>query len=422
VADYEERTGASLYQEVFREGRDRIIEDLGVKTSAQRMDSVMIGANIKRMNRLSLFHKVFSNVVRELRDKKIPLSGKYTDLVKEDEDGFTYRLSRENVEETLEMLGRYLRELTLDHVSALRGTAAYEKALRLMKEQVNVESGAVKLKKPEDIDSGSMQNPSDPDATFRRKRDEEHRGYSTHAVETCDPCNRIQVVTHVETVKNNVDDAAVLARGLPQLKADMGLETMVVDGGFVSSEVREACDALTVELIASAIRGTEQPIDALTSVDFQRDESGMLSSCPGGHAPVRRGIEKDGTLTAFFSGKTCHGCPLSHRCIAHQKTGNGRIRVDIHRQWLDERRVRMGEESYRRLMGLRPPVEGLMEKLKPKYLSGRTQFRGLVRVSSRMILRGIVVNFRRYFLWFLFRLLKLLDWETSFSNLTLQTA
>ena len=34
-----------------------------MKTSAQRIDSVMIGANIKRMNRLSLFHKVFANVV-----------------------------------------------------------------------------------------------------------------------------------------------------------------------------------------------------------------------------------------------------------------------------------------------------------------------------------------------------------------------
>lgn len=408
VAEYEERTGANLYLEVFRAGRDRIIEELGVKTSAQRIDSVMIGANIKRMNRLSLFHRVFANVVRELEGKKIPVSEKYTGLLKDDEDGFCYRLPREKVGDTLEMIGNYLRELMLDHASALRGSAAYENAVRLLGEQAEVESGRVKPRSPDKISSGSMQNPSDPDATFHRKRDEEHRGYSTHAAETCDPDNKFQVITHIETVRNNVDDADVLAKELPHLKDETGLEAMIVDGGFVSSGVREACDALNVELIASAIRGTAQAEDALTSVDFQRDERGMVSSCPAGHAPVRRGLGEDGTLTAVFAAEQCRACPLKDRCIAHHAKGNGRIKIDIHRQWLDERRARMGDESYRRLMGLRPPVESLMEKLKPKYLSGRTQFRGLTKVRSRMILRGMTVNFRRYYLWLLLSFLKLL--------------
>lgn len=402
VADYEERTGHNLYQEVFRSGRDRIIEELGLKTQAQRMDSVMIGANIKRMNRLTLFHKVLSNVVRELHGKKIPLSEKYTEIVKEDEDGFSYRLPREKVAETLEKIGNYLRELTLDHANALRGTAAYENAQRLLREQAEVQSGRIKMKPPEDIDSGSLQNPSDPDATYRRKREEEHHGYSAHAVETCDPENQIQVITHIEVVKNNVDDAKVLWKDLPLLNEEMGLEAVIVDGGYVSPEVREVCDELNVNLVASAIRGTEQVEDALTSLDFERDETGMISQCPGGHAPSKRGVEANGTLTATFARERCSICALNGRCIAYQKTGNGRIRIDLHRQWLDERRRRIGEESYRKLMGLRPPVEGLMEKLKPKYLSGRTLFRGLVKVKSRLILKGIGLNFRRYYLWILY--------------------
>jgi len=289
--------------EVFKSGRDNIIEELEIRTGLQRADSVLIQVNIKRMSRLSLFHKVFSNVARELQENKIQLSEKYTDLTKEDEDGFSYRLPRDKVPETLEMIGTMLRELILDHVSSLRGTKAYEDAERLLEEQAVVKSGRVKLKDPSDIDSGSMQNPSDTDATFRRKGESGYRGYSTHAVETCDPENVMQVITHIDTVKNNVDDAKVLENNLSEIHDEMGLEALVTDGGFVSDGVRDLCDALNIDLVTTAIRGKEQAEDALTSVDFSVNETGLISSCPAGLTPLKRSMEKDGTLKASFSKK-----------------------------------------------------------------------------------------------------------------------
>ena len=45
---------------------------------------------------------------------------------------------------------------------------------------------------------------------------------------------------------------------------------------------------------------------------------------------------------------------------------------------------------------MRPPVEGLMSQLKPKYLKGRVKFRRIERVRSRMVYWGIGVNFKRY--------------------------
>jgi len=397
LAKYEMQTGENLMLDVFKSGRDKIIEELGIRTGLQRTDSVLIQANIKRMSRLSLFHKVFSNVVKELQDKKIPLSEKYTDLTKDDEDGFTYRLSSEKVSETLEMIGTMLRELMLDHVSALRGTKSYEDAERLLKEQTNVKYGNVKLKDPSDIDSSSMQNPSDTDATFRRKGESEYRGYSVHAVETCDPENKIQVITHIDTVKNNMDDARVLEKNLPEMNDEMGIEALVTDGGFISDGVRNKCDELSIDLVATAIRGKEQPEDSLTSVDFFINDAGLISACPAGHSPMKRSIEKDGTMKASFSKEHCLTCTLKSRCIAYRENGNGNITIDKHRLWLDERRLRLGTAYYLSLCGMRPPVEALMEKLKPKYLTGRVLFRGLVRVRTRMIVRAIGINFRRYY-------------------------
>jgi len=417
LADYEMRTGENLMLEVFKSGRDKIIEELGIKTGLQRTDSVLIQANIKRMSRLSLFHKVFSNVVKELLDKKIHLSEKYTDLAKEDEDGFSYRLPSEKVPETLEKIGSMLRELILDHVSSLRGTKVYEDAERLLSEQTEVKSGRVKLKDPPDIDSGSMQNPSDTDATYRKKRDSEYRGYSAHAVETCDPDNKMQVITHIDTVKNNVDDAKVLENNLSEIHDEMGLEAMVTDGGFVSDGVRDLCDELNIDFVTTAIRGKEQAEDALTSVDFSVNETGLISACPADHAPVKRSMEKDGTLKAKFAKKQCSVCSLKSRCIAYRENGNGIITIDKHRRWLDERRLRLGTAYYLSLCGMRPPVEALMEKLKPKYLSGRVLFRGLVRVRTRMIVRAMGVNFRRYYLQMLLFFQFLLYGKTGSVNL-----
>lgn len=400
VAEYEASNGVSLYQKIFEDGRDRIIKEIGIRTGALRTDSVMIEANIKRMNRISLFHKVFSNLVRDLAKNKVQLSERYTSLLKEDEDGFSYRLLPEEVGPALEELAQRIRELLLDHGNALVDEQSRKDAERLLAEQCTVESGMVSLKPGHTISSDALQNPADPDATYRKKRDEEHRGYSAHAAETCDPENRMQVITHVDLVKNNEDDAKVLLSNLDRIKADTGAEIIVADGGFVSSEIREKCDGLNIGFVATAIRGRAQDEDRLTSVDFEM-ESGLVSRCPAGHSPVKRSLEKDGNSKATFSRSHCGSCEFESHCIAYRPNGNGRISIDENRRWLDRRAKALTEGTYQKLCRLRPPVEGLMEKLKPKYLRGRTLFRGQVKAKSRLMLRATALNFRRYLAWML---------------------
>ena len=124
----------------------------------------------------------------------------------------------------------------------------------------------------------------------------------------------MQVITSVETVKNSVDDAAVLAKSIPVLKEETELETAVADG----------------------------------------------------------------ELTAQFDAEKCAVCPLKDRCTAFKSV----IKIDTKRRWIDERRSLFKTEEYQSLCRMRPPVEGLMEKLKPKYLRGRTLFRGLQKSGT----------------------------------------
>lgn len=73
--------------------------------------------------------------------------------------------------------------------------------------------------------------------------------------------------------------------------------------------------------------------------------------------------------------------------------------INTKRRWLDERWVKQTTEEYQSLHKLRPAVEGLMEKLKPKCLRGRTLLRRLSKVRNGMTLRAIGLNFKRYWAW-----------------------
>lgn len=404
LAEYERRTDKDLFAPLFRDGRDQIISELGIKTGLQRTDSVMISANIKRMSRFTLFHKVLSNLVRLLSRREKPVSDEVNSLVSDEEDGMYYRLTKQQAEETLKKLADFL----FIHVKRWKtdeeicDTKEYKDAERLLSEQcIEVNETKITLKTPDEIPGGSLQNPADPDATHRNKRDEDFFGYSVHGTETCSPENSIQVITSVGTVRNTVDDAEVLAAAVPLLKTETGLETAVADGGFVSDEVRAACINNDIIFIATALRGRQLSEDALDSTAFTLKEDGLIDKCPNGEIPVKQKLKKDGTLTAKFDAQKCSACPLKDRCIAFSSEKKSVIKIDTKRRWIDERRAALKTDEYQTLCRMRPPVEGLMEKLKPKYLRGRTLFRGLAKVRNRMTLRAMGLNFRRYMAWIL---------------------
>ena len=401
IVEYELTHGVNLLMQVFKDGRDKIIREIGLKTGLQRTDSTMIEANIKKMNRLMLFHKVLSNFVTDLVALKIHVSSEIQELIKNDEDNFSYRLKKEEVLLKTKEISDHLYSLFVKYKenSDINGLKSFKNAERLLKEQCNIVKDKLQLKEPKDIDSSSMQNPSDPDATYKKKRNKAYRGYAAHATETCDKDNVIQVITDVDLVKNNVDDAKVLSSKIEGLKEETDLETIITDATFTSDDVRKECKENEVDLVSSEIRGTPtrmQLENKLTSRDFDIDEAtNEVKSCPKGLAPRSQNITAESTI-AYFDPKICMECEDNNLCIAFFSSRSSRIEINDKRRWLDERHELFKTEGYRELCNLRPPVEGLMEKMKPKYLSGRTLFRGLEKVRNRMILKAIGLNFKRY--------------------------
>lgn len=400
VALYELENDVDLFKEIFKNHRDDIIKKMGVQTDLQRCDSVQIRANIKRMGRFTLFHKTLSNLLIEVKKYEANcISEELYSLIETNEESEYHRLKKHEVEEKLQ----YLAEQLYIHVSRWRddkrinSTPAYKNAKRLLEEQCIVKQEKVEILDPKEIKSGSMQNPSDSEATYRSKNKEKHYGYVCHSSETCSEQNAFQVITDVQLEKNIVDDSQLLNGSLKDLKEETGLEKMIADGAYPSEDTRKTAKEIDVELVSTNVRGKSQEEDSLNSNDFEYDEKGLIESCPMGERPESQKL-KDGVLAANFDFKICSNCPLGEYCIALGEK-QSRLVVDDNRRWLDERADKYYTEEYQELCNLRPAVEGLMDKLKPNWKNGRTRFRGLVKVRNRMVLRGIGLNFRRYNSW-----------------------
>lgn len=86
----------------------------------------------------------------------------------------------------------------MDH-SACLDTVAFEHLSRLLQEQsVETEDGVVVPIEGKMLSSRILQNPSDPDATFRKKAGDSHIGHSLNVVEVYDPEQEMGLIMHAE--------------------------------------------------------------------------------------------------------------------------------------------------------------------------------------------------------------------------------
>jgi len=150
---------------------------LKINPSLKRMDRVMVASSCKKMSRLEIAY----TCIRKLT----PRLSSY--LQDEHKNKTLYRSKTEELQLNLEKVIANAASLARTFSDTNQGTVDYQMLIRILREQVKFsEDGSVKLKNKKEITTDSLQNPSDPDATFRRKAGERHKGYVGNFVETMD--------------------------------------------------------------------------------------------------------------------------------------------------------------------------------------------------------------------------------------------
>lgn len=410
VYTYEAETGIDLIHQTITKLSARIAKYMNVSGQIKRMDSMMISSNIKRLSRLELLYTCLSNFVVYLHKNK------HDDLIKDimhycesdDYNKVVYHNKSEGTDKKIATILSDASKLLLQCEGSYDNVLEYQLLIRVIGEQaIQNDDGSLRLKTPEDGAMGAdiLQNPSDPDATYREKAGKANRGYAANLTESVSDYK--SVVTDYQFEQNTHSDVEFLSEELDRLEKTPGKTHMVTDGGYASEDLKEKASAKNIDLVTTDLLGKDTP-DIYADFEFSEDGKEVLS-CPNGIKPTKSTYsEKTGKCKANFSKHTCDSCPFHDQCNPKGSNKTATVYVSFKQKSRALSQREMKTDAFKIISRIRNGVETLPSTLRRKYHVDHMPVRGKIRMKHLFGFKVGALNFK-----------KLLKYVSSSDNYTL---
>jgi len=326
-------TGEDLLKEEVERLGSVFAELLKIQGTLRRMDSVMVATSSKSMGRLELMYTCVCNVVKALVEagRSDLLPEHYLDYTRENRNPYCYRLEKGEVQTRLEAM----TQAALFLLEAAREAVGENEAYRLLVRMLGDQTEEGQLKAHHAISPHSLQNPSDADASFRRKAGENHKGYVANFVEECGELGAI--ITHYDYAINTHSDTEFGAEVIAALGPQEEKSVLITDGAYASEGNFEAAAANGIELVPTTLTAKEPP---LIINDFVIEEN-VIKACPVGLIPKESAYnEKKQEVWAHFDRECCSCCVYQGECpaVLQKKRAVVKLsRTTIHRAAFVER-------------------------------------------------------------------------------------
>lgn len=407
-------TEKHLDQLIFNRVAVKLAKVFKVNKHDQRIDSVHIKSNMRKLSRLGIFsqtiHRFLVNLKRHHRshfdtiDKKIRsryFKKKALNLfamVKPSQSSKTLATVSSDL---YDLIGQFK-----DH-AAICNMSSYKQMQRVLSDQCNVEPGPdrrVTVKKPKGIPSDSLQNPSDPDAGYSGHKGQ---GYQVQIMETYTPTPNkeegedakkkptLNLITHVAVERACDHDNHALLPAMEDAD-DKGLKptTVLADALYGSDDnVTDAADQ-KVEIISPVMKGGQSKEIHLD--DFSFDESGRVTRCPEGHGPAIVSYKKKkGRYSAGFQLDHCRDCPCVSQCPVQTGMKYYYLRYGSKDIRLARRRKHEATDEFKDRYRWRAGVEATMSQLDRLTGIKHQRVRGMPAVRFGSTLKAAGVNILR---------------------------
>jgi len=403
LIEYDIKHNTSLLKEVLKDISLDLSEKFKIDLHIQRMDSSMIEANIKRLTRLNLFVKVIHNFLKILKsDDIILLPEGVRSLLQEKNLDLSHRLRDDESKLKLEELAGYTYLLyeTYKDNTTYNESEEFNNIKRLIKEHLNInkddDSSSAALKELKDIPSGSLQNPSDPDATYRRKKGK-HQGYTGNFSESCSEDNQFQVITDVNVKANNTPDTELLSLSLDDVNSLVSeADALLVDGGYSGKKSEDRCKEKEITLHTTGIKAPAEAKRNKNLADVILGK-GIVKACPAGNKPYKQwyNAEKK-TFSGRFKKEVCENCPMLSGCFVMKRKHFYSYYFKKREHEIRIKRRELKDPEYRKFLNRRAGVESLVYMFFFK-TGKRIRYRGLSRVKNAIIYRAMGINLLRLF-------------------------
>ena len=400
---YETKTGIDLIHMCVISLAKEIAEFMKLTPSMQRMDSMMIAANIRNLSLLELFYTCTSNLAKVMvsRGVALPDNNKHY-AEKDDYNAFIYHQRELDADERTIVVMHDAEKLLQLCEGDFDDTSEYQLLIRLLKEQtIFNDDGTRRLreKKEKEDPSKVLLNPSDPEATFRRKAGGKHLGYVANLVETVG--ENKSLITDYAYEQNIYGDSQFMKDHLskePIYEQDV---LMVADGAYGSElNVAEAAKH-GIRLITTNFTGVK-PADIFAEFIFSKDGHELLECIHHKSPYTFRYDEHNDRCDALFKKSDCTECPYLKKCKPRLRQNNALKELS----WKAVNRAKqlrfMKTEEFKQHAHFRNGVEALPSLLRRKYHVDKIPTRGKKQTRFHFGFKIAALNFK-----------KLLDYENS---------
>lgn len=398
LSKYLMETGIDLIKQEIESISKKIGETLNVDRKLMRMDSFMISSSCKKLSRIELTYSVNRAMVKTLNKvapDAIPENCRAY-LEKGHKNETIYRTKDTEAESKLETLFKHTEALYQAAINAgeeVTSTKAFSLLSRFIQEQTTVEENVRVIKPGTDISSESLQNPTDPDATYRNKYGD-NIGYVANVVNAYNGKN--QVIINYDLEPNTYSDQQFAKDIIENSEKSPEMIKLNVDGTYYTDELAQEAKEKNIELIPGQLTGVKPNPEKLGYDQFALDEKERkIVSCPAGQTPDESYYdEKKKTYTVKMNKAICEACPFREKCPIKPQKKKNVARFSEKRYRNDKLRTQMETEEYRELANSRAGVEGIPSVMRRRYNVDRMPVRGLVRVKIWFGFKIAAMNFK----------------------------
>ncbi len=401
----ENRLEALLFDSIT----SKLADVFKVNTDKQRIDSVHIKSNMRRLGRIGIFtksiHKFLVNLKRghnrQFEAVNKAIIDKYFSekalgcfsMVKPSESNKTLASVCDDLFDLVEQFK------DCQPVSAMH---SYKLLERVLKEQCNLnvsdDQKRVEVKKPKQVASDSLQNPSDPDATFSGHKGQ---GYQLQVMETYTDSEdkqtkskTLNLITHVEVEKACDSDAQALVPAIESTKKrGLAPRQLSADSLYGSDENVESAKSMGVELVAPVKNGKPEK-GTVSLSQFEFCKKGHVLSCPQGNKPLTSKKKKT-RFTQGFDCQSCASCLLVNDCPVKPGKNYYYLRYEEKAMRIAKRRAIEQTAEFKDRYRWRSGSEATISELDRHTGVKRLRVRGFKAVRFSATLKAVGINIFR---------------------------
>lgn len=403
-------TENNIDTEMFRGITDKLAKIFNVNTENQRLDSVHLKSNMRRLGRISIIsttiHTFLNNLKRQHREAfdsiDTDLVEQYTSpkalacfsMVKPSDSDKTLQSVSQDLYELVHRFKRNKAVLKMRSYGLLSRVLDEQCAIRLSENDQQVR---VVPKNPKEVPSHSLQNPSDPEASFCSHKGQ---GYKAQVMETYTTtedkdakAKELNLITHIQVETACQGDAHALKPAIESTQdRGLGPREVQADTLYGGDENWVEAKSKGVDLV-SPVKTPPKSTSVKFSF-FSFSEEGHITSCPQGEKPLVS-IKRKTRYTQRFSLDTCTACPRKEECPGNALQTYYVIRYDDRTFRLSRRMAFEQTGQFREKYRWRAGVEATMSEFNKRTGVKKLRVRGFKAVRFAVVLKAIGVNLFR---------------------------